>query len=76
VKNKGQYCEATVLSHDNRGTYIEWHDGTRERVFKPVDDPIKDFERGTLFGAKIRFGEILTDFVVEITEVKIIKNDE
>ena len=26
------YMECRVLSRDNRGVYVEWHDGSRERL--------------------------------------------
>lgn len=57
-KPKGfRYGEATVVSRDNRGTYIEWHDGSRERLKNGIDWPLNTVSAGRQVGMWVKLGD-------------------
>ena len=51
-----QYWEGQIISRDNRGTLVEWHDGKRERLINGVDEPINYLPNGEFVGMRVRVG--------------------
>jgi len=51
------YWEAVIISRDNRGTLVEWHDGERERLKGYLDIPLRFLANGTNVGVRVKLGQ-------------------
>jgi len=50
------YEELTILSRDNQGTNVQWHDSLRESILIPNDQLLNIHPIGTNIGVIIRLG--------------------
>jgi len=62
-----RYWQTIIVSRDNRGTLIEWHDGSRERLKGGIDWPLHWIADGRSIGVHVRLGP--GDRVLEIRPV-------
>ena len=68
-----RYWEAVIVSRDNRGTLMEWHDGQRERLKGGIDWPLHWIATGCTLGVWVKLGP--GDRVIELwPEVEIISS--
>ena len=68
-----RYWEAVIVSRDNRGTLMEWHDGQRERLKGGIDWPLHWIADGCTLGVWVKLGA--GDRVIELwPEIRIISS--
>lgn len=68
-----RYWEGIILSRDNRGTLMEWHDGQRERLNGGIDWPLHWIADGCTLGVWVKLGD--GDRVIELRpEVEIVSS--
>lgn len=50
------YLEGEVTSVNPRFVWVEWHDGTREKIEAPAHLPLAHLRKGDVFGADVKLG--------------------